>query len=473
MVLRSIVAGVLGIGLSACSAGWGASAGSAAAARTVPTVVATADVVSLQDSIVSVAERVSPSVVSVLVEARVPAPSGLSRFFGQPFPSGGESPDRWILRRGTASGTIVREDGYILTNAHVVHQASHIEVQLSDDRRFEATVVGADPATDLAVIRIEAEGLAAVTFVEPDVVRPGQWVVAIGAPFGLRHTITTGVISGLGRGGLGVSEIEDYVQTDASINPGNSGGPLVNLAGQVVGINAMIVSAGSGIGFAVPAHIARVVAEQLIEHGAVERPWMGLTYQELTPELADKLEVGVQRGALVAAVVEGGPAHRAGVRPGDVIVGLNGHPVEGAHDVMRHMLGAAIGQRVRLDVVREDGARQLELTLTRRPAEPANDAMTSEPPPAEVHPSGLVFQTLTPEVANQLGVSSGEGVLITSVRSGTPAERAGLSAGDLVVEADRAPVRAAADLIHALEDGSALLRIRRQDGAFFAVLTAP
>jgi Do/DeqQ family serine protease len=476
MVLRSVAAVLAAaswVGLSACGSG---SAGGPATAGTTPARPApTADLVSLQESVVAVAEQVSPSVVSVVVEARVPVPSGLSRFFGPPPSADGDPAAPYMLRRGTASGTIVRSDGYILTNAHVVQQASHIEVRLADDRRLSATVVGTDAATDLAVIRVDARDLPAVTFVDAEVVRPGQWVIAIGAPFGLQHTVTTGVISALGRGDLGVNEIEDYVQTDASINPGNSGGPLVNLDGRVVGINAMIVSAGSGIGFAVPAHLAKVVAEQLIEHGQVRRPWMGLTYQELTPDLAARLEVEAEHGALVGSVVEGGPAHRAGVRPGDVIVGVDGAPVRESHDLLRRILAAKIGQRVRLDIVREGGATQVEVVPIARP-EPEPDPAAARAPasaPPQAHPSGLALQTLTPELADELGIPPGPGALVTDVRSGTPAERAGLSAGDLVIEADRAPVQSARDVVRALEDGSALLRVQREGGAFFAVLTAP
>jgi Do/DeqQ family serine protease len=413
----------------------------------------------------AVAEQVSPSVVSVGVEARMPRRTG-------GFPFGFGAPQNDGIARGNGSGVIIRPDGYILTNNHVVQHAVRIEVALQDGRVFDGRVVGTDPATDLAVLRIDADGLRAAHFADAGEVRPGQWAIAIGSPFGLDYTVTTGVVSSVGRGGLGMNEIEDYVQTDASINPGNSGGPLVNLDGRVIGINTMIVGRGSGIGFAVSSELAQRVARQIIEDGQVTRPWIGVQFQELTPELASAFSVddGSHAGALIADVVQGGPADRAGLRHGDVIVKVDGEPVREARDLLRAILRRDVGARVQLEVVRAGQRRTVVLQTGERPGAERADAATDDPRATSNDggpTQGLELRALSPRQQRQLG---SPGVVVARLQRDSDAARAGLRPGDVIVEADGRPVSHPHQVAAALEDDRALLRVRRGDGAFYAVL---
>ncbi len=424
----------------------------------------------LGEAFSQVAEQVSRAVVAIRVQqiARVPAapfPFPFFDPFGGPLGRG----DRYGVRRGTGSGVIIRPNGYILTNRHVVADADTVEVVLRDERRFEGKVVGTDSATDLAVVKIDATGLPTLSFASTEEVKVGQWVLAVGSPFGLDYTVTAGVVSAKGRA-LGANEIEDYVQTDASINPGNSGGPLVDLRGRIVGINTMIVGRGTGIGFAVPADFAKSVAAQIIDHGSVERAWIGVAFQDVTPDLAEQLRLPSADGALVSEVTSGSPAERAGIQPGDVIVALDGQPIRQGRDLLRKVLQRRVGEKVRLTVIRDGGRKQIELTLGKRPG--GNSLQGAVQPlqggGADLGSFGLQVRPLTPEVRRRVGVE--HGVAVAWVRPGSPADRAGLRRGDVIVEADRQAVDAEADLARALGDGKALLRVRRHDGALFLVL---
>ncbi len=430
---------------------------------------AIANAAELGQAFAAVAEAVSPSVVSVSVDARLPNGGMAAMPFG---PFGMTPPQDDGLAHGNGSGVVVRPDGYILTNFHVVQHAERIEVQLQDGRRFVAQVVGADPATDLAVIRIAARDLPAASFAESSGVRPGQWAIAIGSPFGLDYTVTTGVVSSVGRGGLGMNEIEDYLQTDASINPGNSGGPLVDLDGRVIGINTMIIGRGAGIGFAVSAELARRVATQILEHGRVRRAWIGVSFQELTPELAAAFSLGERSraGALIADVVPRGPAARAGLRAGDVVVAVDGQPVREGRDLLRAVLRHDIGTSVRLEVVRDRRRRTMTLTTAERPGAEREDApvRTAATPSANRAPTdGISLSPLTPEQRREIG---GSGALVTDVSPGSDADRAGLRRGDVILQADGADVSSPAAVTGALGDGSALLRVRRGENSFYTVL---
>ena len=473
LVAGLLVAACFGVAARPSSQADGRASGATAAKAGGGNADATAAARGLGDAFVSVAEQVSRSVVSIRVEQvqrlpRMPAP--FFGPFGAPFgppPRGG---DRYGVRRGAGSGVIIRPDGYIVTNRHVVADADNVEVLLHDERRFEGKVVGTDEATDLAVVKIDATGLPAARFADSDAVRVGQWVLAIGSPFGLDYTVTAGVVSAKGRA-LGANEIEDYIQTDASINPGNSGGPLVDLEGRVVGINTMIVGRASGIGFAVPSNFARQVADQLIEHGAVERAWIGVVFQDVTPELASQFGLPDADGALVAEVTPDGPAAKAGVRPGDVIVAVDGRPVREGRDLLRYVLRKRVGEKVTLDVYRDGRRQQLELTTGRRPGSRRLQASV-EPlgGGADLGSFGLELRKLTPELRQRLHVEAEQGVVVVRVRPGSAADRAGLRPGDLLLEADRKPVAEVRDVQKALSDGQALLRVRRRGGSLFLVL---
>lgn len=413
----------------------------------------------------AVAEAVSPSVVSIHIEARREMPG----FFGQPSGRSG-------IARGNGSGVIIRRDGYVVTNNHVVAGADHIEVRLRDGRRFGGVVVGVDPATDLAVLKIEATDLPTAPFADVSRVRVGQWVVAIGSPFGLDYTVTAGLLSAVGRGGLGANEIEDYLQTDASINPGNSGGPLVDLHGRVLGINTMIVGRASGIGFAVPADMVRDVAAQLIEAGVVRRPWFGVGYQDLTPELAAALGVPGGRGALLSGVRPGLPAAQAGLVAGDVVVSVGGAPIRSGLELQRAVLRAGVGQPMRLVVLRQGRRRNITVTTAERPTRQRRTARPRRRAPqtrTAAPDLGLVLRTLDRGEATRLRWRGPLGVVVLSVVPGSPADRGGARRGDVIVEADRAAVAGEQQVRAALQDGSVLLRVRRQSGARFLMLTRP
>ena len=358
-----------------------------------------------ETALTDVAESVSPSVVSIQVEMTKPQNQGLPFFFG--------GQGRGGIVRGGGSGVILRSDGYILTNNHVVHQASRIEVRLKNGKSFPATLVGADSATDLAMLKIDARNLPQAEFASSEKARVGQFVIAIGSPFGLDYTVTTGVLSAKGRGGIGANEIEDYLQTDASINPGNSGGPLVNLHGRVLGINTMIVGRGSGIGFAIPSEIAQRVARQLIDNGTVKRAWLGVSFQEITPELAAHFGGSFDGGALVNAVIPQGPADKAGLQAGDVITAIEGRKIQEGHDLLRTVLRHGVGERLNLDVRRGDQAKKFTLVTGERPSE--QSAQSHKQGVEDHRMLGLALEDLTPRLRERFRYE-GEGQVFRSRR---------------------------------------------------------
>ncbi len=434
-----------------------------------PPEVEATEAEALGEAFVRVAERASEAVVSIRVEARQPGASQDRPSSPLPLP-GPETPGPII--RGTGSGTVVRPDGYVLTNYHVVRGATRLDVVLPDGNELRGEVVGVDPPTDLAVVRVPAEGLTAATFADSSEAQVGEWVLAVGSPYGLDLTVTAGVISAVGRAGLGVAEIEDYLQTDASINPGNSGGPLVDMDARVLGINTMIVGPAQGIGFAVPSNLARRVASQIIATGEVRRPMIGITFQEVTPELGRALGLDEPRGAIVADVVPGGPAAEAGIEPGDVVVSVDGEPVDEAHELLRTVLSHEVGDRLVLGIVREGERLRRTVRLALRPVEEEPAAAKPSGEPRGAARFGLEVRPITPDLARRFAPGVGGGLLVGAVRPGSPADRAGLRPRDVIVEADRQDVRALADLASALEDGSALLRVRRGESAAYVVLSA-
>ncbi len=417
--------------------------------------------IAFETALTDVAESVSPSVVSIQVEATRPQNQGSPFFFG--------GQGRGGIVRGGGSGVILRSDGYILTNNHVVHGASRIEVRLKNGKSFPAKLVGADSATDLAMLKIDARNLPQAAFGSSEKARVGQFVIAIGSPFGLDYTVTTGVLSAKGRGGIGANEIEDYLQTDASINPGNSGGPLVNLHGRVLGINTMIIGRGSGIGFAIPSEIAQRVAQQLIENGTVKRAWLGVSFQEITPELAAHFGGSFEGGALINAVVPRGPAEKAGLQAGDVITAIDGKKIQEARDLLRMVLRQGVGERLSLDVRRGAQTKKVTLVTGERPNE---DAAQSHKQSVEDNSMlGLGLEDLTPRLRERFRYEGDGQVFVRGVAPGSDADRAGLRPGDIILQADRRPVRSVADVRAALTDGKALLYIERDSRRFFQPIT--
>ena len=393
----------------------------------------------LEDAFSAVADRATPAVVNVsTVGARVSNGDDdrYREFFGD------ELYERYFGRRPredgrtSGSGVIVDPKGYILTNNHVIENAREITVRLSDSRKFSATLVGRDPKTDLAVLKVEAPApLPVAELAASDRLRVGQWAIAIGNPFGLDRTVTVGIISATARNRVGVATYENFIQTDASINPGNSGGPLLNLDGRVIGVNTAIVASGQGIGFSIPINEAKAVMAQLIAKGRVVRGWLGVAIQDITDELASSFGVREREGVLVADVMKGGPAETAGLRAGDVVVEVNGVRVREVPDLQRRVAGLAPGERVRIVVVR-DGARQ--------PATVTIGEMPSEEPTVRAQAGedgfGLHVEPLSPGIADRLNLAVSQGVLVVDVAAGGPAARAGLRRGDVILEVGRQPV---------------------------------
>ncbi len=394
--------------------------------------------------------------------------------FGVPGPRAG----------GLGSGVVIDRDGIILTNNHVVAGAAKVSVQLQDGREFEAVEILRDPRTDLAVLRIDgASNLTPAKLGDSDAAEVGDWVLALGEPFGLEGTVTAGIISAKGRG-LGIAEREDFIQTDAAINPGNSGGPLVNLDGEVVGINTAISSrtgGNQGVGFAVPINLAKWVAEQLIETGAVRRAYLGVVIQPVTHELSQHLGVKARQGVLVTEVMPDTPGERAGLEAGDVVVEFAGRKMTKPIELQGAVERKETGSEHPIVVLRDGERRQLKVTVGEQPVDFGRTLPRGVDPEADAKPErsqfealGLQVENLTDEVAEHLGLQGHEGVLITEVQRGSPAAGAGLTAGVLITHVDRQPVADVNAFSEAVEAASSekgvLLRVRDRRGARFIVI---
>ena len=418
--------------------------------------------------VADVAERVKPAVVNITTTepGKAQRPRALDPFqffFGLPDRDGERDEQPSTKRRGLASGVIIDPAGYVVTNEHVISDATSVRVRLADDREFDAKVVGADPKLDVALIKLEgAKDLPVATLGSSNELRVGDWVVAIGNPFGLGHTVTLGIVSAKARA-IGAGPYDDFIQTDAAINPGNSGGPLVNARGEVVGINSIIPATGSGIGFAIPIDDIKDVLPQLREKGHVERGRLGISYQEVTPELATALGLPAPRGALVAEVEPGGPAARAGIRPGDVILSVNGTPIARAEELARNVAKNAPGARVTVTVNRDGQRRELGVTLGRTERESPKPKAKSPPPEGS-------------ESALPLGVrvsdAPGGGARVDELVEGR--DSGDLEEGDVIVEVNGAPVKDTGGLravTRELSEGTiALVKVRRGDAVRYAAV---
>jgi serine protease Do len=447
---------------------------------------------SLERAFVSVAERVMPAVVHIDATPKdSPRERGPERtprdprerltpperreferrfreFFGEDFERflRPRPPER-RESRNQGSGVIVDKAGIILTNNHLVENAGEIEVRLSDRRRLKAKVLGRDPKTDLAVLKIEGDGdFPTAELGDSDRLRIGQWAIAVGNPFGLDRTVTVGIISATGRQGVGVATYESFIQTDAAINPGNSGGPLVNLDGKVVGINTAIVSVGQGIGFAIPINMARRVVPQLLATGRVTRGWLGIRIQSLTQDLAPAFGAKEGEGVLVADVMPGSPAEAGGLKSGDVIVEFEGQKMLEIPDLQRIVADTEPGKTARLTVLRDGKPETVSVKIGEMPGdEPVVASRGTER-------WGLSVQPITPELARQFKLSGSGGVLVAEVQDGSPAERAGVRTGDAILEVNRQRVRDPQSFEQALSkaEQDVLLFIQREGRSQFVVM---
>ncbi len=427
-----------------------------------------------------IVKAVSPAVVNISstkVIKRQPTPFDEFFDFLYPFPDGRGK--RW-KEQSLGSGVVVSSDGYIVTNNHVVEQADEIKVILIDKKSFKAKVVGSDPKTDIAIIKIDAKGLPMLPWGDSEKLQVGEFVLAIGNPFGLSHTVTMGIISAVGRADVGITDYENFIQTDAAINPGNSGGPLVNIKGELIGINTAIFSKTGGyqgIGFTVPSNMVRVVMDQLIKHGKVTRGWLGITIQEITPEIAHKFGLRQSDGALVSDVAKGSPAHRAGMMRGDIILEFNGKRIRDVATLRNMVAQSKIGSQVDIKVLRRDKEITLKATIMELPAE-VGDIVPSSSRGTDMGDnaiSGITVMDLNTAIAKQLGIDRDEkGVVIVKVEHGSSAEEVGIRKGDVIQEMDRQRINSINDFNKLVSkigsDDTVLLFINRSGRKFYVAL---
>jgi serine protease Do len=431
------------------------------------------------DSFANLAQQLTPTVVNIKVtkmaktgdftapqEFEDPYREFFERFFEQ-----APRPPESFRQQGSGSGVIVSQDGYIVTNQHVIEGADEVMVTLADQTELKAEVMGRDPKTDLAVLKIETQKkLPVATLGDSQAIRVGDWVMAIGNPFGLTHTVTTGIVSAKGRV-IGAGPYDDFIQTDAAINPGNSGGPLFDMQGNVVGINTAINPAGQGIGFAIPAHVAKPLIPQLIAKGEVTRGYLGVSIQAITPDLSQALNLDGTKGALVAEVRTGTAAAEAGIKRGDVIVSYNDKVIDNVHDLPAMVANTPVGDKATVTILRGGQSQEIELTIDKLPTEVAE---AGEPIQAEQSQWGLQLQDLTPEMAEQHNLDTDKGVVVAGVQPDSPAAEVGLREGDIILEVNRQPVTTVQDAKDVLSKSDAkealLLLVKRGEGSLFVAM---
>jgi serine protease Do len=434
-------------------------------------------------SFADLAQKLSPSVVNIKVTKverttgpDFMGPEGLDpnspfgdlfrHFFGD-MPEG----PREFRQQGAGSGFIISKDGLIVTNNHVVEGAKELTVTLANKEEYPAKIVGRDPKTDIALVRIQPKGaLPMAALGDSERLRVGDWVMAIGNPFGLSNTVTAGIVSAKGRV-IGAGPYDDFIQTDASINPGNSGGPLFNMQGEVVGINTAIIPNGRGIGFAVPVNLAKSLLPQLEAKGEVSRGYLGVSVQAVTPELAKSLNLKDRKGALVAGVTKGSPAEAAGLKPGDVITGFDGKEIAEVQNLPPLVAAASIGKDVPVTILRDGKEQTLQVKVGQMPGERAEGSGSEEQAQGKW---GLALRDLDARTAQQFGLNPGDGVLVTAVKPGSAADRAGIQRGDIIQEVNRKKVASVKELqAEAQKDPNAqtlLLLFRRGNSSQFAAL---
>jgi serine protease Do len=438
----------------------------------------------ISNAFADVAEKVNPSVVTISTKTVVKNRQGspFSEFFGDDFfkrffnsPGG---PQGEFVQQGLGSGVIVKENGVILTNNHVVDNADDIFVSFLDDQELEATVIGTDSNTDLAVIKIEAKDLPAIKLGDSDALRVGQWVLAIGSPLQseLAHTVTAGIVSAKGRSGVGVSRFQDYIQTDAAINPGNSGGPLVNLKGELVGINTAIATrtgGNMGIGFAIPSKLAEKVTTDILEKGRVIRGWLGVGIQNISPELAENFDIDKTEGVIVTEIMKDSPAEKAGIKVEDVILAINSEKIKNVTQLSTKVGSTDPGTKMDLKILRDGDEKTISVTIGEFPADQKQAIAQKK----NMQNLGFSVSDLTPQLQRQYDIDDDEGIVITNIERNSDSYRAGLREGDVILKLDRKTVESVDDFYNKLEkvepDQPIALYIKRGDKKLFVAFTVP
>jgi serine protease Do len=430
------------------------------------------------------AESVGPTVVNIRTVKTLKGGGPVFRHF-QREPGGRENPfneffdrffgdemQREFKQPSLGSGFIIDKDGHVVTNNHVIEDADQIKVKLGDEKEFDAQVIGRDPSTDLALLKIKSNShdFPVVKLGDSAQLRVGQWVVAIGSPFGLERTVTAGIVSAKGRV-IGSGPYDDFIQTDASINPGNSGGPLLNLKGEVVGINTAIIATGQGIGFAIPINLAKGVIAQLKSGGEVTRGWLGVAIQDVNQEMAEYYGIEAKKGVFVADVFKGDPADAAGIKSKDIIVEVNGQKVESTRQLTSLVAGIPVGQSAKLKVIRDGQPKNFTVKIAKR--DDGKVAARSEAPEKREDQLGLRVSGLTPEIAQRFNIREASGVVVIEVQSGSQADEGGMRVGDIIKEVNHQTVESVKDYSDALKkvskDSTVNLFVWRKNAGFLVI----
>ncbi len=486
IVFTAALVGAFILGGYAAPRLWSADAPRIADQMTPAQQQAVASAKAMSEGFEAVASAVTPSVVTITSEKLVQPTSGPTQFFGNDpffrrfFGNPGEGQQQPMKEHALGSGVIVNADGYILTNNHVVSGADELTVMTSDGKKMSAKVVGTDPRTDLAVVKVDAKDLPAMPFGDSDAVKIGEWVMAVGSPFSenLQHTVTAGIVSATGRSGMNLNDYEDFIQTDAAVNPGNSGGALVDLDGQLIGINTAIASrtgGSNGIGFAIPSNMAMDVMNDLITKGKVTRGWLGVSIQNVTPDLASAMNLKNTDGILVNKVLDNGPAGDAGMQQGDVIVKLNGNAMRNVSDLRLAVARIEPGSKATLTVLRDGREKDVTVTLGEYPADDAS--VNGETGETRQENLGMTVEPVTPDLTQQFNLDKdARGLVVTSVADGSPASDAGIQPGDLVLKVNRQAVsniKQLQDAVNGTEKGSPTLFLMSRGGNTFFVALRP
>lgn len=432
-------------------------------------------ILNLQEAFEKVAEVALPAVVNISTDQKVKvrpftSPFGdnpLFRDFFEDFFNDLMPREREYKSTSLGSGFIISKDGYIVTNDHVVRNADEITVKLNDKRVFKAKIVGRDPKTDIAVIKVSADNLPVLKLGNSDKLRIGQWAIAVGNPFGLNGTLTMGVISAKGRSNLGIETYEDFIQTDASINPGNSGGPLLNIYGEVIGINTAIIATGQGIGFAIPINMAKNIINQIIDKGKVERSWLGVGIQKLTPELAASMNISVKEGVLINRIYENSPAEKAGLKEGDVVIECNGKKLEDPSDLQKIVISSPVGSSLTLKIIREGKEKLVSIVTDKMP-----DDEKLEKSEIGKNILGIKVRDMLPSEKKNAFYKSG--VVVTDIEPHSPGDMAGIQEGDIIFTINQKAVKSVKDfnqIVKGIKKGSIInLFLQRGNQTFYIAI---